>query len=133
MPGDEVEPLVDVVAFEKAIGGELAAAGTVSACVGEKNGEALSQKQLRISAHAHAIVGEAMEKNHRVAVVRMRMDRPGAEVTPSVAGTEAASRSEPRAREISCMPVSASGVRGRRAGWKVPSARTMLAAAHRSR
>jgi hypothetical protein len=35
--GEEVEPLVNVITFEKAVGGEVASAGAMSARVGEEN------------------------------------------------------------------------------------------------
>ncbi len=57
MCGEEIEPLVNVVAFEKAVGGELASACAVGARVGEKDGESVSEEELRVSGHADAVVG----------------------------------------------------------------------------
>lgn len=45
----EVEPLMNVIAFEKTVGGELAAACAVSTRVGEKNGESVGKEESRIS------------------------------------------------------------------------------------
>src|ERR1700686_2670622 len=58
----EVEPLVNVVAFEESVGGERAAADTVSAGVGKEHGESVGEKELRVSGHADAVVAEAVEK-----------------------------------------------------------------------
>ena len=78
--GEEVEPLVDIVAFEEAIGGELATACAVSAGIGEKHGESVGEEEVRVSGHADAVVGEAVQKNDGVTVAApMGMNDPGAE------------------------------------------------------
>jgi hypothetical protein len=77
--GDEVEPLVNVVAFEEAVGGEWAAAGAVGAGVGEKYSESVGQEELRVSGHADTVVGQAVEENCCVAVGAVGMDDPSAE------------------------------------------------------
>jgi hypothetical protein len=77
--GEEVEPLVEVVVFEKAVGGEWAAAGAVSAGIGEQDGEAVSEEELGVSGHADTVIAEAVEKNNGVAVAVVRVDGPGAE------------------------------------------------------
>jgi len=77
--GEEVEPLVNVVAFEETVGGEIASAGAVRARVGQENSEAVSEEELCVSGHAEAVVAEAVEKDDGVAVAAMRMDRPGTE------------------------------------------------------
>ena len=74
----EIEPLLDVVAFEKAVGGEFASAGAVGARAGEKNGETSREKKLCVSRHSDAVVGEAVQKNYSVAIGVMRLDCPGA-------------------------------------------------------
>lgn len=74
-----VEPLVNVVAFENAVGGEWASTCAVGARVGKKDGEPVSKQELCISGHAEAIVGLTMEEDHGVAVATMGMDGPGAE------------------------------------------------------
>jgi hypothetical protein len=76
---EKIEPLMDIVTFEKAVGGELAAAGAVSAGVGEKNGESVGEEKLSVSGHAYAVVAEAMEENYGVAVAEVGMNGPGAE------------------------------------------------------
>ena len=72
----EIEPLLDVVPFEKAVGSEFTAAGTVGARVGKQNCESPGQEKLRVSDHTNAVVGEAVEQNYSVAVVVMRLDGP---------------------------------------------------------
>jgi hypothetical protein len=72
----EIEPLLDVVAFEKAVGGEFASAGAVGARVGEKNRETSREKKLRVSGHSEAVVGEAVQKNYSVAMGVTRLDCP---------------------------------------------------------
>ena len=47
--GEKVEPLVNVSAFEEAVGGEWAAAGAVGAGVGEKHSESVCEEELRVS------------------------------------------------------------------------------------
>ena len=64
----EVEPLVDVVAFEQAVGGERAAADAMGAGVGKQNGESVGEKELRVSGHADAVVSEAVKEENGVAV-----------------------------------------------------------------
>lgn len=73
----KIEPLPDVVAFEKAVGGEFASAGAVRARVGEKNGETSGEKKLCVSRHSDAVVGEAVQQNYRIAIAVMRLDCPG--------------------------------------------------------
>jgi len=51
----------------------------VGARVWEKNGEAVSEKELRVSGHADAIIGEAVEENDGVVVAGMGTDDPSAE------------------------------------------------------
>jgi hypothetical protein len=77
--GEEVEPLVNVVAFEEAVGGEWSSAYAVGAGVGEKDGESVCEEELRVSGHANAVVGQAVEENCGVSVAAMGMDDPGAE------------------------------------------------------
>ena len=45
----KVEPLMNVVAFEQAVGGERAAASAVGAGVGEEDGESVGEEELSIS------------------------------------------------------------------------------------
>ena len=75
----KIEPLMDVIAFDKAIGCEVAAAGAVSACIRNKYGEATGEEELGVSCHADAIVAKTVEKNYCVTVTVMRVDGPGAE------------------------------------------------------
>jgi hypothetical protein len=77
--GEEVEPLVNVIAFEEAVGGEWASACAVGAGVGEQNRESVSEEELRVSGHADAIVGEAVEEDYGVPVAAVRADFPGTE------------------------------------------------------
>lgn len=51
----------------------------MSARVRKKKGEAVCEKNLRVSSHANAIVTEAVEKNYGVAVVATGLNCPGAE------------------------------------------------------
>src|SRR5271169_2395584 len=76
---ERVKPLVNVVAFEQAVGGELAAASAVGSRVGEEDGESLREEQLCVPGHADAVVAEAVEKDYCVAVAGLRTDGPGAE------------------------------------------------------
>jgi len=75
---EEVEPLVNVVAFNEAVGSERAPAGAVCAGVGEKDGESVCEEEVRVSGHAEAIVGQAVEENYCVAVAADGMDDPSA-------------------------------------------------------
>src|SRR5258706_10558449 len=74
--GYEVEPLVNVVAFEETVGGERAVVG---AGVGQEYGESVSEQELRVSSHADAVITEAVEQEDGVAVGVMGMDHPGAQ------------------------------------------------------
>lgn len=51
----------------------------MGARVGEEDGEAVSEEELRVSGHADAIIGEAVEENDGVAVAGMGTDDPSAE------------------------------------------------------
>jgi len=51
----------------------------VGARVGEQDGESVSEEELGVSDHAHAIVAKAMEQEDGVAIGVVRMDDPGAE------------------------------------------------------
>jgi hypothetical protein len=78
--GEEVEPLVNVVALEKAVGSELASADAVAPSIREQDGEAVSEEELGVSGHADAVIGEAVEKKDSVVVAAAeRADEPGAE------------------------------------------------------
>ena len=57
----------------------MASAGTVGACVGEKDSESASQQELCVANHADAIVGETVEENCGVSVTATRLDAPSAE------------------------------------------------------
>jgi len=75
----EIEPLMDVVPFEESVGGEFAATNAVGASVGEEDSESVGNQELRVSAHADAVVAEAVEENYGVSVIVMRIHFPGAE------------------------------------------------------
>lgn len=79
LSGEEAEPLVNIITFEKAVGGELTSTSTVGACVGKKHGESVSEEELCVSGHADAVVAETVEENDGIAVTVVGMDRPGAE------------------------------------------------------
>lgn len=72
----EVEPLVDVVALQKAVGGEWAAADAMSAGVGKQHGESMGEKELRVSAHTDSVVAETVEEENGVAVRVVGADDP---------------------------------------------------------
>ena len=72
----EVEPLVDVVALQKAVGGEWAAADAMSAGVGKQYGESVGEKELRVSGHADSVVAETVEEENGVAVRVVGADDP---------------------------------------------------------
>jgi hypothetical protein len=76
--GEKIKPLANIIALEEPVGCECTLAGTVSAGVGKKNVEAVSEEKLGVSSHPDAIVAEAVQKNDGVAVTAMRMDIPGA-------------------------------------------------------
>ena len=59
---EKVGPLVNIVAFEEAVGGESAVAHAVSAGVGEKDGESVGEEELGVSEHAETVVAEAVEE-----------------------------------------------------------------------
>ena len=73
------EPLADVIPFEQSVGRKVSSAGAVSSRVGEKNAEAVSEKELSVSGHTHAIVAESVEENDSVAVAAVGVDGPSAE------------------------------------------------------
>ena len=75
----EVKPLVNVVAFQKAVGGELTSTCAVGARIGEQDRESVSEEELGVSSHADAIVAETVEQHYGIAVAAMRMDGPGTE------------------------------------------------------
>lgn len=77
LDGEEIDPLVDVVLFEEAVGCERAAADAVSAGVGEEYGELVGEEELRVSDHADAVVAESVKKKDGVAVRVVRTDEPG--------------------------------------------------------
>ena len=58
----KIDPLMDVVALEQAVGGERAVARAVGTGVGEKDGESVGEEQLRVSGHADAVVAEAVQE-----------------------------------------------------------------------
>ena len=76
---EEVDPLVDVVALEQAVGRELAAAGAVGAGAGEEHGESVGQEELSVSGHADAVVAEAVEEEDGISAGVVWVDGPGAE------------------------------------------------------
>jgi hypothetical protein len=78
----EVEPLVNVVAFEQAVGGERAAARAVGAGVGKQNGESVGEKELCVSGHSDAVVSEAVKEDNGVSIGAGGADRPGAQYRP---------------------------------------------------
>jgi hypothetical protein len=76
---EEVKPLVNVVAFQKAVGGELTSTCAVGARIGEQDRESVSEEELGVSGHADTIVAESVEQHHGIAVAAMRMNGPGTE------------------------------------------------------
>ena len=58
----KIDPLMDVVALQQAVGGERAVARAVGTGVGEKHGESVGEEQLRVSGHADAVVAEAVQE-----------------------------------------------------------------------
>ena len=51
----------------------------MGARVGHQHSETVSEKELRVSGHTEAIVGESMEKNHCIVVAAVWMNGPCAE------------------------------------------------------
>jgi len=76
---EKAEPLADVIPFEQSVGRKVSSAGAVSSRVGKKNAEAVSEKELSVSGHTHAIVAESVEENDSVAVAAVGVDGPSAE------------------------------------------------------
>jgi len=76
---EKLEPLVDVVALEESVGGEWAAAGAVGTGVGEQDSESMGEKELCVSGHADAVVGEAVKEEDGVSVGVIGSNEPGAE------------------------------------------------------
>jgi len=76
---EEVDPLVDVVALEQAVGRELAAADAMGAGVGHKDRVSVSEEKLSIAGYAEAIVAETVEQEYGVMVGVARNDEPGAQ------------------------------------------------------
>jgi len=76
---EEVEPLMNVIAFEKAEGGKLSSTCAVGARIGEQDREPVRKQELGVSGHADAVVAESVEEDCCVAVAAVRADRPGTE------------------------------------------------------
>lgn len=50
----------------------------MSASVGKQNGVSVKQHEFCVTCHANSVVGQAVQQNHSVAIVMLRMDGPGA-------------------------------------------------------
>ncbi len=70
---------MNIVAFEEAVCGKGTATPAMRAGVWEENGEAVSEQESSVAGHANAVVGEAMEEEHGVAIALAGLDDPGAE------------------------------------------------------
>src|ERR1700758_1201309 len=75
---EEVEPLMDVVALEEAVGGELAATGAVGASVGKEHVESVRNEELGVTGHADAVIALAMEEYYGITVFVTRTNFPSA-------------------------------------------------------
>lgn len=73
---EEVQPLMNVVSFEDAVGGQLASAGTVCAGIGEKYGVPVCEKKVGISDHTEAIVAETVKHNRGVSACIVWLQKP---------------------------------------------------------
>src|SRR5579862_6183825 len=72
----EVDPLMNIEAFQQSVGSEFAAADAMSASVGKEHGEPVGQQELSVSRHADAVVTEAVEEEDSITVFLSRMDFP---------------------------------------------------------
>lgn len=71
--------MVNVVAFEKAVGRERAATDAVSASVWKKYRESVREEELGVAGHAGAVIAKTVEEDDSVAIAVEGMDGPGAE------------------------------------------------------
>lgn len=74
-----VEPQVDVVAFEEAVGGKLAVAGAVGAGVGHKDRVVVIEQVFCVARHACPVVGETVEEDDGNAVGMRWSEKPCSE------------------------------------------------------
>lgn len=77
--GQEIEPLMDVVTLKQSVGGEWSTAPAVSAGIGKKHSESVTEEELSVFGHANAVVAQPVQENHIVSDGWMGMDDPGAE------------------------------------------------------
>lgn len=101
---EEIDPLVNVIAFEKAVGGELPSACSVGARVGHEYSESMGQEKLRVSGHANAVVAKTMEQKNCIAVGVMRLNQPGTEGDTIARGERSIAQ-----LGVQCMGVAAHG------------------------
>lgn len=73
-----VDDRLGVVAFKPAVGGDLAFAGTVSAGVHHNDAVAGANEEFGLADHADAVVGNAVEEEHPVAVGMIGANNPAA-------------------------------------------------------
>ena len=78
MCGEKIDPLMNIVALEQAVGGERSVTKAVGASIGEQHGEAVGEEKASVSGGAEAVVADAVEKKNVVSVGVIGMDSPGA-------------------------------------------------------
>ena len=77
MHREKIEPLMNVVALEKAIGRKFTSTAAVGTRVREEDGESVGKQELGVSRHANAIVALTVEEDYGVAVGGAGKDHPG--------------------------------------------------------
>lgn len=76
---EPVEPLANIVAFEQTIGSKGPATPAMRAGVWEEHSEPVSKQEPCVAGHTNAVVCEAVEEEHGLAITLAGLNDPGAE------------------------------------------------------
>jgi hypothetical protein len=74
----KVNPLMNVITLDESVGREFSTARAMRTGVGQQYGESVGQKEIRISDHAQAIVGQTMQQDRCVSVRTLWPENPAA-------------------------------------------------------
>ena len=77
---EPIDPLMNVLAFQQAVGGERASTFSVSAGVGHKDGIPGGQEELGIPNHSAAVIAHAMQHYDCTPIGCGRLDQPCLEI-----------------------------------------------------
>jgi len=78
----QIEPIVDVVSLQQAVRRQFAAARAVGSSIRQKDSEAMTCEQVRVSGHPDPVISEAMKKKDIIAVGWTGSNLPGPERNP---------------------------------------------------